>query len=197
MSLLIQWGSKMKTRTVMLSIMCMLLNGCRTHEYCEYKTIEKEFVGGWLSVGIWSDKTLIYTEGRRKYACHGFPYTLEIGLSVGSYTEFSNRKFVLNSLTATGVKTGEKLSFKGGEKAFTRVIHGENELDSSPHKGFAAFRFTITKDMGVTYEPFDIEADVKIIYADGSEKSEHIKVRLEKDYKKKRQSDTWDFLKSV
>jgi hypothetical protein len=179
----------------MFSVLCAFLTGCRLHEYCEYKSVEKEMLGGRLSIGVWSGQAKKYTKGRREYAVHGFPYTLEVGLSVDSFVKFSGDKFVLRSLTATGVDTGKVVAFDGGEKEFTKVRVPNVEDEKKP--GYSGFRFLITEDMGVTYEPFDIEADISVIHSDGTKKSEHIKVRLEKDYKKKRQSDTLDFMESV
>jgi hypothetical protein len=187
-------GVLMKKRMIMFAVLCSFLTGCRIHEYCDYKSVYLGLLGGELGVYVRS-KQVNYEKGRKRYARHGFPYELVVGLSVDSYKKFSGRKFALGSLVATGVDTGKTLTLEGGEKSFTKVISANaEELEPS---GYSSFRFLITEDMGVTYEPFDIEAEITIIHADGTKQSERIKVRLEKDYKKKRQSDTLDFMESV
>jgi len=184
----------MNKRIIMLSVLCSLLSGCRTHEYCEFKRVDLNLFGGKLGVYVRS-KQVDFEKERKKYARHGFPYELVVGFSVDSYMEFSGRKFVLRSLTATGVDTGKVLTFKDSKKKFTMVR--TPNLEDRERPGYSSFRFLITEDMGVTYEPFDIEAVITIIHADETEKSKRIKVRMEKDYRKKRQSDRWDFMKSV
>lgn len=170
----------------MFTLLSAILSGCRTHEYYEYKSVRKELMGGSFYVYVRSKKE-DFKEGRKKLARHGFPYTLVIGFSApkSDGPDYEHWKtFVVRNIIATGKETGKRLTFDGGEESFSRI-------------GTSGFGFSITENMGLTYEPFDIEADVKIIHTDGTEQSEHIKVRLEKDYKKKRQSDTWDYLRSM
>ncbi len=178
----------------MFSVLCALLSGCRVHEYCEYKSISKDMLGGQLFVGVWS-RQANYKDGRKKKAKHGFPYDLWIEFHVDSYDKYSKRKLSLSTVKIIGVETGEILSFEDGEDSFTEVKNPNKK--EGEKSGCSSFQFIITKDMGLTYEPFDIEAEIKIIHADGTEKSEYIKVRLEKDYKKKRQSDIWDNMMGV
>ena len=171
-----------------------MLGRCRTHEYCEYKGVYLDVLEGKLGINVWSSQA-DHRDGRKKITRHGFPYKLIVGFSVDLYRDFSTSKVILESLKATGTESGKVLTFPKKVDEFTRVRSPDKEEKDQP--GYSRFQFIITEDMGVTYEPFDIEADIKIIYADGTEKSEHIKVRLEKDYKKKRQSDTWDYLRSM
>ncbi len=176
----------MKRKMIIFTILSTLLGGCRTHEYCEYKGVQKDVLDGSFWIYVMSTKTE-EKKGKKKRAKHGFPYKVVVGFSINKSNapKYKNWKsFSLTSFSATGVDTKKKLTFDGWTKEFSRI-------------GTAGFNYHITDDMGVTYEAFDIEAEIKIILADGTEKSEHIKVRLEKDYKKKRQSDTWDYLKSM
>ncbi len=184
----------MKRKMIIFGLLSTMLSGCRTHEYCEYEGAQQDVLGG--SVWVYANSTKTeWKEGKKKRAKYGFPYTLSVGFTVKLYREFSESKFVLESLEVTGVDSGKVLSFPGGMVGFTRVRSPDKAEKDQP--GCCSLKFEISEDMGVTYEPFDIEADIKIIYVDGTEKSEHIKVRLEKDYKKKRQSDTWDYLRSM
>ena len=179
----------MKKKIIMFSALLMLMTGCREHEFCDYKAVRFDVFNGDLSILVDSTPDF-YKEKGKRHASHGLPYELSI-IYMGA-PDTSEVALHLESLTVSAVGSKSILQL---DKYVQRGRRRELDVSRATNTKNAGFVCEISKDMGLKYEDYIIEFDLTVIHADGSEITEQINVRLERDYSKKKLSDIWENFK--
>jgi len=173
-----------------LTLLLLVLFGCREVNIYQYKSVTLNVLGGELLIQVTGTYGEDYTKDGKRFLDYGFPYYLNISFETP----------IVNKLSVLQIKNIEILGEESGNK-FT-LPNTECKKVKGPTKSNPDTTWCIAIVSGITsdehvYENYQLTAKIIVIDKHDNAKEKLISILLETDFSKGRRSDKFDESMSI